>query len=175
MGCRCLSSRLLLHLPRTMILRPDGTMKHQRHNRLLECSLSVAHVYTWQPAVQPKAVRGRNCPTSKCIERHCTPEWTCLRCNSVVDTAHPLLQNLPTDSERPTCPTHGPHCLALDLREGSCGWACCRGSPRQILPCQTERIPVLTPWPAWCDPCCRPHAQLALRPPLACRRRQIVR
>ena len=60
------------------------------------------------------------------------PEWICLRCNTTVDGSHHLLQNIP---DRPVCPTHGPRLLGLDLREGSRGWVCARGSPPQILQC----------------------------------------
>ena len=64
------------------------------------------------------------------------PEWVCLRCNATVDEHHPLLQDVPAP---PVCPAHGPRRLALDLRESSRGWVCCRGSP--------PRSPPL-PWPA---------------------------
>ena len=68
------------------------------------------------------------------------PEWVCLRCNATVTSEHPLLQGLPPDADRPVCPTHGPRCLALDLREGSRGWICSRGA--QVLPCRAVRIPL---------------------------------
>ncbi|OLP80699.1 hypothetical protein AK812_SmicGene38857 [Symbiodinium microadriaticum] len=68
------------------------------------------------------------------------PEWVCLRCNATVTSEQPLLQGLPPDADRPVCPTHGPRCLALDLREGSRGWICSRGA--QVLPCRAVRIPL---------------------------------
>ena len=43
---------------------------------------------------------------------------------------------------RPTCPTHGPRRLAIDLREFSRGWVCCRGSPPEVLPCPGQRLPL---------------------------------
>ena len=52
-------------------------------------------------------------------------------CNSTVEKHHPLLQGVPT---APVCATHGPRRLALDLREFSRGWVCCRGSPPEALP-----------------------------------------
>ena len=52
-------------------------------------------------------------------------------CNSVVDAAHPLLQNLPAYSERPVCPTRGQCCLVLDLRDGNRRWVRCWGSSPQ--------------------------------------------
>ena len=67
------------------------------------------------------------------------PEWVCMRCNSSVDEHHPLLQGVPTP---PTCPTHGPRRLAIDLREFSRGWVCCRGSPPEVLPCPGQRLPL---------------------------------
>ena len=70
------------------------------------------------------------------------PEWVCLRCNATVDEDHPLLQHVP---EPPTCPAHGPRRLALDLREFSRGWVCCRGSPPEVLPCPGERVPLPDP------------------------------
>ena len=66
-----------------------------------------------------------------------TPEWVCMRCNSTVDENHPLLQGVPA---APVCSTHGPRRLALDLREFSRGWVCCRGSPPEVLPCPGQRI-----------------------------------
>ena len=66
-----------------------------------------------------------------------TPEWVCMRCNSTVDENHPLLQGVPA---APVCSTHGPRRLALDLREFSRGWVCCRGSPLEVLPCPGQRI-----------------------------------
>ena len=66
-----------------------------------------------------------------------TPEWTCLRCNTCVDGSHPLLQDIP---DRPVCPAHGPRLLALEMREGSRGRVCARGSPPQMLPCAPARI-----------------------------------
>ena len=68
-----------------------------------------------------------------------TPEWVCMRCNSTVDEHHPLLQGVPA---APVCPTHGPRRLALDLREFSRGWVCCRGSPPEVLPCPGQRVPL---------------------------------
>ena len=66
------------------------------------------------------------------------PEWVCLRCNATIDETHPMLNQLP---QQPVCATHGPRRLAIDLREGSCGWVCCQGSPPQILDCPRERLP----------------------------------
>ena len=66
------------------------------------------------------------------------PEWVCLRCNATVNEHHPLLQGVPA---APVCPAHGPRRLALDLRESSRGWVCCRGSPPEVLPCPGQRIP----------------------------------
>ena len=73
------------------------------------------------------------------------PEWVCLRCNATVDEHHPLLQDVPA---LPVCPAHGPHRLALDLRESSRGWVCCRGSPPKSSPAlasafQPPRCPML--------------------------------
>ena len=67
-------------------------------------------------------------------------EWACLRCNTTVDESHPLLAAIP---ERPLCTLHGPRALALDLREQSRGWVCCRGSPAEILPRTPVRIPLM--------------------------------
>ena len=67
------------------------------------------------------------------------PEWVCMRCSSSVDECHPLLQGVPIP---PTCPTHGPRRLAIDLREFSRGWALltkpaalqtgCRAGPQRL-------------------------------------------
>ena len=35
-----------------------------------------------------------------------------------------------------------PRRLALDLRENSRGWVCCRGSPPQVLSCPGQRVPL---------------------------------
>ena len=47
-----------------------------------------------------------------------------------------------------TCQNHRPAPLtapALDLREFSRGWVCCRGSPPEVLPCPGERVPLPDP------------------------------
>ena len=99
------------------------------------------------------------------------PEWVCLRCNAAVDEDHPLLQHVP---EPPTCPAHGPRRLALDLREFSRGWVCCRGSPPEVLPCPGERVPLPDPpqpplvGGAPEQPCCRKHQQLVIRAAVTC-------
>jgi len=62
-----------------------------------------------------------------------------MRCNATVDENHPLLQGVP---EPPMCPAHGPRRLAVDMREYSRGWVCCRGSPPQVLPCPGQRLPL---------------------------------
>ena len=70
------------------------------------------------------------------------PEWVCMRSNATFDEDHPWLQHVP---EPPTCPAHRPRRLALDLCEFSRGWACCRGSPPEVLPCPGERVPLPDP------------------------------
>ena len=115
-------------LPRTRTPRPVNTTTPRPRDRLHTSYRSVArgcsqelpdrHMH-WAPVHSGQSGRWR-------------PEWVCMRCNATVDEDHPLLQHVP---EPPTCPAHGPRRLALDLREFSRGWVCCRGSPPEVLPC----------------------------------------
>ena len=169
-----------------------------------ECSLAVANVCTWQNQVRhPNTVRGRSYQLpDRRMHRHWVPvhnrhadTGSGVDCNSVVDAAHPLLQNLRAYSERRVCPTRGQCCLALDLRDGSRRWVRCWGSsprksfvaklgtflrrrlpqawrPQSILNQLSQRVP--QPRPARRDHWCRPHAQLAVRPRVAPRPRQTL-
>jgi len=70
-------------------------------------------------------------PTFRRADSTWIPEWLCLRCNTTLDTDHPLLQMLP---DRPLCAKHGERVLAVNLREGSRSWVCSRQAPPQVLP-----------------------------------------
>ena len=95
------------------------------------------------PIALPGTKPGRSCPTVTSTGPWFStdnPTNGLLNGSASAAMPPPLLQGLPPDGDRPVCPTHGPRCLALDLREGSRGWICSRGA--QVLPCRTVRIPL---------------------------------
>ena len=73
------------------------------------------------------------------------PEWVCLRCNNCLGLAHALLQGVP---DRPRCAAHGERVLAVDMREGRRGWACCQGSSGMLHDCTLDALPLEPSLPA---------------------------
>ena len=74
--------------------------------------------------------------------REWQPEWVCLRCNRTVTPNDLAIQ---TAGPPPICSSHGPRCLAIDVRHNERGWVCSRGFPPHILQCAPARIDTPAP------------------------------
>ena len=127
-------SQLLTTTPRHAV-----TMK-PRHRGLPSTSCRFAAcAFSWQTRRTPHPMQlGKNCRIAICTGPRPTSAKAADGHRSgsayaTIDENHPLLHIVP---EPPVCPVHGPRRLAVDMREYSRGWVCCRGSP-QVLPCPT--------------------------------------
>ena len=136
-------------LPRTTTPRPGSTTTPRPRDRLHTFYRSVARGCSSQtPRMPLRMPHGRNCQIATCIGLPSIPGKADAggRSGYACAAMPPLMKTIPCYS---TCQNHGPASptapLALDLREVSRGWVCCRGSPPEVLPCPGERVPLPHP------------------------------